>query len=218
MGSPCGVQALTIVSSSKFETCNSGCFFFPSRFLQQGLGFGLLYWAVGKSKPCFSRKGWGSAGGSELTWQGRCILVGSHPRCCRMMCTRFAKLAAREVKVAWARSADRSAMRSARTARCKRWKLWRALALASWRVNTSVSSLQWPPFNATNDQAAAPWMDKFWARPFLGPSHIPERRACILSSVLSGWCNIIPFDLQSARRTSSPTDTISWAAFTMCPS
>ena len=28
-------------------------------------------------------------------------------------------------------------------------------------------------FNPKNDQAAATWMDKFWARPFFGPSRVP---------------------------------------------
>ena len=42
-------------------------------------------------------------------------------------------------------------------------------------------------FNAKNDQAAATWLDKFWARPFFGPSRIPERRASVLSSALWGF-------------------------------
>ena len=41
-------------------------------------------------------------------------------------------------------------------------------------------------FNAKHDQAAATWPDNFLVRPFFGPSRIPERRACVLSSVLSG--------------------------------
>ena len=42
-------------------------------------------------------------------------------------------------------------------------------------------------FNAKkNDQAAATWLDEFWARPFLGPSRIPWCRSCVLSSVVSG--------------------------------
>ena len=41
-------------------------------------------------------------------------------------------------------------------------------------------------FNSQNDQAAATWLDKFWVRPFFGPSRIPERRASVLSFVLSG--------------------------------
>ena len=43
-------------------------------------------------------------------------------------------------------------------------------------------------FNSKNDQAAAAatWLDKFWVGPFFGPSRIPECRAGVLSSVLSG--------------------------------
>ena len=37
-------------------------------------------------------------------------------------------------------------------------------------------------FNSRNDQAVATWLDKFWARPFVGPSCC----ACVLSSALSG--------------------------------
>ena len=41
-------------------------------------------------------------------------------------------------------------------------------------------------FNAENDQAATTWLDKFWVRPLFRSSCIPERRASVLSSMLSG--------------------------------
>ena len=55
------------------------------------------------------------------------------------------KLATRAVKVAWARRADHLAMRAAVTAWRQGSGLWRALALASCRMNPAASSLQRPP-------------------------------------------------------------------------
>ena len=55
------------------------------------------------------------------------------------------KLAARAVKVAWARIADHLAMRAAVTAWRNGSGLWRALALAKWRMNPAASSLHRPP-------------------------------------------------------------------------
>ena len=37
-------------------------------------------------------------------------------------------------------------------------------------------------FSSNNDEVAATWLDKFWARPFFGPLRIPYCRACVLSS------------------------------------
>lgn len=79
---------------------------------KSGLGFGWWRWAH-------------VACGREI----RYVVVRCHPRCCGMRC----QVAAKAVKVAWARIVDHLALRAAVTAWRKGSGLWRVFALARWR-------------------------------------------------------------------------------------
>ena len=115
----------------------------------------LFYWSVsrrrrggGQIQAMLLKRGWGSAGGSGSRGMWARISPRGGKKPSTLLWEEVSshnKLAARAVKVAWAKRADHLAMRAAVTAWRKGSGLWRALALARWRMNPAASSLQRPP-------------------------------------------------------------------------
>ena len=128
---------------------------------------------MAKSKPCSLRGGWGSAGGSELTWHvgedfaawwEEAIVGGgvlAEQACCKGGEGGMSK--------------EGGPSRNEGSGDGLAQGVW-ALARSGFGELADEPCCFFAPtascFNSKNDQAAATWMDKFWARPFFGPSPI----------------------------------------------
>ena len=99
----------------------------------------------------------------------RCVVAGSHRRCCGWLCLRIISCEGGMSKECGPSGEQGSGDGLAQG-------FWAVASSGFGELADELCCFFAPTascFNSKNDQAVATCLDKFWARPFFGPSHVP---------------------------------------------